>query len=257
MKINDVIKYLNELYPIELASDFDIGKIGLTIGDENIEVKNILLALDLTIDVVNEAISKEANLIITHHPFIFDPITKILFNSKIGKVLSLMFKHQISLYTMHTNLDVANGGVNDVLANLIGLNKIVGKNEKDAFMRIGEIEEMTFEEFVRVVKTKLELNGVRVVGNLSKKIKKVGIIGGSGSSEIEEAITSGCDCFVTGEIKLHHAQNAAYNNLCLIEVNHGVEKYVLKSIRENIKKRFEGKIEAYISKINTDPLRFL
>ncbi|HHU55101.1 MAG TPA: Nif3-like dinuclear metal center hexameric protein [Acholeplasmataceae bacterium] len=257
MIVKDVVTILDNLYPIENASEFDIGKIGLTIGDENIKLKKILLALDLTEEVANEAINLNANLIITHHPFIFNPITKIMFTSKIGRILNLMFKHQISLYSIHTNLDVGINGVNDTLANILGLENIAGKNERDSFLRTGFITKQTLGEFAEYVKRSFNLKGVRVAGDLNKQIEKVGIVGGSGSFEIYNAINENCDCLITGEVKLHHAQDALFHNLCMIEVNHGVEKFVLKSIQVELEKRLEGKIQAHISKINTDPLVFL
>src|SRR5690554_7663798 len=96
VKIEKISSYLDKRFPVENASDFDYGKIGLTIGDENLELKNILLTLDLNYEVVCDAIKEDVNLIISHHPFLFSPITKIYFNSEIGKVLRLMFKHNIS-----------------------------------------------------------------------------------------------------------------------------------------------------------------
>lgn len=257
MIIKDIINLLQILYPEENASDFDYGKIGLTIGDENIKVNKILLALDLTEEVVNEAISINANLIVTHHPFIFEPITSISFQSKIGRILRLMFQHQISLFTIHTNLDVGDNGVNDTLTKVLGLKNITGKCEKDSFLRIGEIESQSLKEFALHVKESFNLQGIRVIGKLNNKIKKIGIVGGSGSSEIYQAIDSGCDCFITGEVKLHHAQDAVFHQIAVIEVNHGVEKYVLGTIQNQLENRLQGQIEVQISKINTDPLAFM
>ena len=254
MKIKEITDFLENVYPSSLASDFDRDKIGLVIGDDNIKIKNILLTLDLTIEVVEEAIRKNANLIVSHHPFIFTPITKVLFNSKEGEILYLMFKEKISLYVMHTNLDVGSNGVNDSLVKLLNLDDIKGIVEKDAFLRYGKTN-LSLQDLATLVKQKFNLTGVRVSGPLDKMIKKVAIVGGSGGQPdiIDDAISNDCDCLITGEIKLHIAQYAFYRNLCLIEVNHGVEKFVF----ENIKKLLENNFKLaniFISDINTDPL---
>lgn len=254
MKIKKVIEYLDECFPSENASDFDVGKIGLTIGDENIDLKNIILTLDLNYEVVCEAIENDVNLIISHHPFLFNPITKIHFNSEKGKIIRLMFKHNLSLYSMHTNFDVGKNGINDTLAKILDLKNIVGKVEKDEFLRYGEINSLPLKEFVELVKKRFNLNSVRVVGDLNKRVNKVGIVGGSGSDEVFNALKVGCDCLITGEVKLHLAQYASYHGLALIEVNHGVEKIGLKTIRKELEKRLQGKKKVYITKINTDPL---
>ena len=255
MKIKNITSFLDNLYPSSLASDFDQNKIGLVIGDDALEVKNILLSLDLTLEVVKEAISKNANLIICHHPFIFEPIAKILFNSKEGKILNLMFQEKISLYVMHTNLDVGENGVNDTLASLLKLTKITGVVAKDSFLRCGTTD-ITLQGLTNLVKNKFDLIMVRVVGPLDRLITRVGIVGGSGgqSEIIDEAITKGCDCLITGEIKLHIAQYAVDNDLCLIEVNHGVEKFVFNNLKEILKTNLNLESKIFISEINTDPL---
>jgi len=255
LKIKVIKDYLDKRFPIENASDFDYGKIGLTIGDENLELKNILLTLDLNLDVVSEAIEEDVNLIISHHPFLFTPITKIDFNSEIGKVLRLLFKHNISVYSMHTNLDVGEGGINDTLAEILGLNNIVGLSEKDQFLRYGELTKaLPLKDFVEIVKARFNLDSVRVVGDLDRIVKRVGLVGGSGSNEIFNAIDANCDCLVTGEIKLHIAQHASFTGINLIEVHHGVEKLGLKTIHQELENRLQGQKKVFITKINTDPL---
>ena len=112
MKVIDVINYLETRFPKSLALDFDLPRIGLEIGSSDVEVRNILLTLDLTMDVVDDAIKKGCNLIISHHPFIFDPLYKIEFDSNLGKILRKMFENNISLYAMHTNLDTGNINAN-------------------------------------------------------------------------------------------------------------------------------------------------
>ena len=116
MKNKDILKYLENRFPYTLASDFDKGKIGLTIGSANSDVKGIVCSLDLTYEVIKDAITKNANLIITHHPLLFNPISKINPDDEKGKIIYAMIKNNISLISMHTNMDLGVNGVADTLA---------------------------------------------------------------------------------------------------------------------------------------------
>ena len=162
MLVKDVCNYLDKRFPKEIAEDSDLPRIGLIIGNENIVINNILLTLDLNYEVVLEAINNNCNMIIAHHPYIFEPIYKINFASPKGKVLELMFKHQISLFVMHTNLDVGIGGVNDVLAKKLNLQniKVINNNQKGSFLRVGETSS-NFEKMTLKVKECFNLTGVR------------------------------------------------------------------------------------------------
>ncbi len=277
MLVKNVCEYLDNKFPYEDAVDSDFPRIGLIIGDENIEVNNILLTLDLNYEVVNKAIEKDCNLIIAHHPFIFEPIYKILFNSEKGKIINLMFKHQISLYVMHTNLDVGVDGVNEVLISLltpsskkverkdlldIGLNDeeidlifgLYKEAPETTFYNRGDLKnkflktvylDTTLGELIELVKEKFALSGVRYLGDLNKKISKVGIVGGSGGSisSIVDAINAECDCYITGEIRLNCSQFAEEKGLALIEVNHGVEKFVFEKLKENLSRALKNKFD--------------
>ena len=259
MKIKEVINYLEKRFPKDLAMDFDLPRIGLEIGSSEIEVNKILLTLDLTSEVLDEAIEVGANLIISHHPFIFDPLYRIEFDSDKGMILREMFNHNISLYAMHTNLDTGIGGVNDTLASLLGLKNVKIINQevsKGNLLRYGEVEPQTVLEFAKHVKKVFNLSGVRVCGNQQKLIKTVGVIGGSGAhpSEINDAINLDLDVYVTGEVHLNNAIDAYNNDLTIIEVNHGVEKFVMFPLKEDLEKDLKLQNKVFVTKVNTDPL---
>lgn len=252
MKVNDVCNYLNNRFPLENAEEYDRA-IGLAIGDGRIEVTGICLALDVNKEVIKEALDNNCNLIITHHPLLFNPVYKILYNDFKGEIIKMLIENNMSLYSMHTNLDVGDGGVNDTLANNLGLSdiKIInGEASKGNYLRYGKVKEMTLGELASNVKKIFNLSGVRVLGDLNKKIKTVGVVGGSGAhdSDIFLAKASGCDCYITGEVHLNNAQYASFLNIALIEVNHGVEKFVFYSLIEELKKNFK-ELYNYSSKI--------
>lgn len=261
MKIKEIINKLDLWYPQSLADTSDFGKLGLQLGNQENEVTGVLFTLDLTLDVVEEAIQKNVNLIVSHHPFIYNPITKIEYTSQTGVILQKMFSKNMSLFAMHTNLDVGYDGVNDSLAKLLDLqNYQIPREDIEAnkYLRYGNIKKQTLKEFAEFVKSRFGLSGVRVAGDLTKEITTAGIIGGSGASYelIDQALAANCDVYITGEVSLHTAQYANSNNLAIIEVNHGIEKFVFHTLLANLKKEFAG-VEMHITVVNTDPFEFI
>lgn len=258
MKVRDILNYLEERFPYELAADFDYNKIGLTLGDADDEITGVLCSLDLCEEVIEEAIKKDCNLILTHHPLTFVPMTKFLKSDEKGSLIFKLIKNNISLISMHTNMDLGKDGVADTLCKLFELkNSNYGACKKDEYIRYGNIDEMTLNDLVIKTKKILKLDGVKVVGDLNKKISRVGILGGSGAheSDIVNAVNLGCDCYITGEIKHHIVLMANFNDLCLIEVNHGIEKCVFENIINDINKKTN--IRAYISEVDSNLFKFM
>lgn len=258
MKVKDILEYLEERFPYELAADFDNNKIGLTLGDVEDEIKGVLCSLDLSEEVIEEAIKKDCNLILTHHPLTFVPMTKFLKTDEKGALIFKLIKNDISLIAMHTNMDLGKDGVADTLCKLFDLrDSNYGVCKKDEYIRYGYVDEMTLNDLVLKTKKVLKLDGVKVVGDLNKKISKIGILGGSGAheSDIINAVNLKCDCYITGEIKHHIALMANFNDLCLIEVNHGVEKFVFENIVNDINAK--SNVKAFISEIDSNLFKFM
>ena len=255
LKVKDVYNYLSSLYPMENASSFDVGKVGLQFGSMNDEVKKVILCLDITNDVIDEAIKKDVNLIIAHHPFMFSPLVNLNYDSNFGQKLLKVFNNRINIMAFHTNFDVAIGGMNDTLANLLGLENIEMTTPElncDSFVRIGKCQETTLKDYCKVVKSAFNQDMVRVAGDLNKKITKVAIVGGSGSSCYNDAIRSGADVFVTGQIPHHLGFDALENDFALIEVSHGIEFMGINAIKEKLESKFST-IEFIITLCNMDP----
>jgi len=256
MVIKELCDILDELYPSELAWDNDLPRIGFILGDKNRKLENVLLTLDINLDVIDEAINKNCNFIIAHHPLIFYPIYKIDFDTSLGKIIKKLIENNISVYSMHTNLDVGVEGVADTLAERISLKNITGENEKDSYMRIGEIKETKFKDLFNKIKDNLDITGLRYAGDEEKLIKRIAIFGGSGGNEraVMEAVQKNADLYISSEFKLSAVQLAVNNNLCVIEVNHGVEKLVFINLLNKLNKFVNTKI--YISEVDTDPFRY-
>jgi len=210
MHLKEIIPLLESIAPPSLAEDFDNGRIGLVL-DRGSDIEKIAVALDPTDLVLKETARIGADLLITHHTLIFDPINFI--SKRLSDTLKIAIENDISIYTMHTNYDKADGGVNDVLAELLGLKRIIPL----PLGRIGEIEPVQAHEFASFIAKKLDTH-VQYKG--CGGIKKVMVIGGSGFRReyIDIAMENGADALVSGEMR-HDAIRYA-NGLMLFDATH-------------------------------------
>ncbi|MCL6572424.1 MAG: Nif3-like dinuclear metal center hexameric protein [Bacillus sp. (in: Bacteria)] len=365
---HEVIQLFEQFSPKGLAMEGD--KIGLQIGRLNKKIERIMIALDVLENVIDEAIEKNVQLIIAHHPIIYRPLKNLLTDTVQGKMIEKLLAHDIAVYTAHTNLDVAKGGVNDLLAEALGLldaevlvptfdtklkklvvfvpvshaevvrqalgnagagfignyshcsfsangtgrflpgdntNPYVGnagqleevdevrletivpehllkktitaiikvhpyeevaydvypvenKGEVLGLGRIGKVSEMTLGQFVEKVKTVFEVEHVRVVGDLSSKVKKVAVLGGDGNKYFMNAKFKGADVYVTGDIYYHTAHDALTQGLNMIDPGHNVEKVMKKGLTGTLQKMCKESgfaVEIFPSEVNTDPFQFL
>ncbi|MDR4948618.1 Nif3-like dinuclear metal center hexameric protein [Neobacillus cucumis] len=365
---HEIIQLFEQFSPKGLAMEGD--KIGLQIGRLNKKVDRVMIALDVLEHVIDEAIEKNVQLIIAHHPIIYRPLKNLLTDSTQGKMIEKLIKHDIAVYAAHTNLDVAKGGVNDLLAEALGLkdpevlvptyevklkklvvfvpsshaeeirqvlgnigagfignyshcsfsangtgrflpgeqtNPYVGKPGKleeveevkvetivpepllkkaitalikahpyeevayDVYPienkgevlglgRIGKVSEMTLAEFAEKVKTSLGVSSVRVVGDLSSKVKKVAVLGGDGNKYFMNAKFKGADVYVTGDIYYHTAHDAMMEGLNMIDPGHNVEKIMKIGLTKILQKMCQEagySVDIFPSEENTDPFQFV
>lgn len=365
---HEVIQLFEQFSPKGLAIEGD--KIGLQIGRLNKKVERIMIALDVLENVIDEAVEKNVQLIIAHHPIIYRPLKNLLTDTAQGKIIEKLLKHDIAVYAAHTNLDVTVGGVNDLLAEALELKdtevlvptvdtklkklvvfvpashaeeirKVLGKagagaignyshcsfsgsgtgrflpgdntspfigeagkleevdevrletivpepvlkktitamlkahpyeevaydvyplenkGEVLGLGRIGKVPEMTLGEFTEKVKRALEVSHVRVVGDLSAKVKKVAVLGGDGNKYFMNAKYQGADVYVTGDIYYHTAHDALMQGLNMIDPGHNVEKVMKKGLTATLQKLCENagfSVDIFPSEENTDPFQFL
>lgn len=257
MKASQLVNYLLEKYPLTNAYDIDLGKIGLQFGSMNAEVKKVMIALDGNLAVVEEAIAKNVDFLLLHHPFMFYPMLNLNYDSPVGKKMTLVFKNKLNVFAMHTNFDVGANGMNDILAQKLGLKNIRMTDEvisNKTILRIGDVEKIKLSEFVVKVSHSLEEPSIRYVGDDNKLIKTVGIVGGAGSSELYSAIVNKCDCLVTGEIHHHQAYDALENGIAIVEVSHSVERHFASVLKERLEKEFVD-VEFIVSENNINPFK--
>lgn len=158
---------------------------------------------------------------------------------------------------MHTNFDTAFGGMNDILASILNLTNIKAEKEEidsNCFIRIGEVPQVKLQDYVSMVNTNLQDFVMRYVGCDEKIITKVGIIGGAGANELNNAIKLGCDCLITGEVKHNQALEALERGIALIEVSHSVESLFKEYLQEMLKKAFPT-CEVLVSQKEKDPFK--
>ena len=248
--VNDILQFVETLAPRELKMDWD--NVGLLCGSKNAEVTRILVALDPFEGVCKEAADTGAQLIVTHHPLIFQAPTAITDETSVGRSIMLLCRHGISAINAHTNLDCAEGGVNDVLAARLGLETITPIND---LLRMGEVTEQPLPEFLATVKKNLGCKGLRYVDS-GKPVHKVAVGGGSCASEMMEAIDAGCDTFVTADIKYNQFWDAHDLGLNLIDAGHfQTENPVVAVLAEKIAAAFP-EIQVEISKTHTDCMKY-
>ena len=258
-KVKDVLEYITSLYPIENASNFDQGKVGLQFGSKEDEIKKVLMCLDVTDKVIDVAIEKGVNLIISHHPFMFTPLLNLNYDSNFGKKLLKIFQNRINIMAFHTNYDVGYDGMNDVLAQRLGLRDIQYTTleiDNSSFLRVGICEKTTLRQYCEKVKEVFEQKTVKVAGDLEKNISKVSIVGGSGSSEFYEALKSNADVLITGQLPHHLGLEAIESGFALIEVSHAIEFYGVEALEAKLINKFDG-LNIDIIKENYDPFEII
>lgn len=238
MKIKDIIKFLEERFPLSLQEDWD--NSGLQIGNIENDLTNIMISLDLDEQTIQKAKEKSCNLIINHHPFLFSSIKSIDLNEEKGKIIKNLIENDITVFAMHTNLDIGKGGVNDNLAKLLELRDIsnLDTNNENPMARFGYTDEKTAYDFSKFVKEKLNCKGLILYGDKDKKIEKVALCGGAGSDFINDAIKKGCDLIVTSDVKYHDAIDNC-KKINIVDPGHfASENHIIYMIKDLLEKNF-------------------
>ena len=256
--VRDLVDVLVGMYPTELAQDWDV--CGLNIGSLDGRVNKVLLTVDVTAAVIDQAIAEKANLIISHHPLMLQPVSLISEETLKGELITKLIKADISLFNAHTNADAAQGGVNDALAELIGLEKVRTFNEQ-AIGRVGELTApVELATFAREVKNLLPKNNAAVLvsGDLTKKVQKIAICAGAGDSLLEQVRELDADVYLTADLRHHPAQdNKELKGPALISVSHWASEWPwLNKCAAGLNTGLKQKglsVETFISEINTDP----
>lgn len=241
MKLKELIQIIEEKYPVSLAYDWD--NVGLMVGDTNQEIQRVLTVLEIDENVVQEAIQHKVDLIITHHPFLFQKLNKIHTDDEKGRLIFQLIKNNIGVYSMHTNYDIAFDGLNDYFMKVMGFTNYetfdyvtapsgyseLYHNQTPGLGRICELsKEITLAELCELVKEKLHMNYIRYVGNKNHKIRKVAVITGGAADMFQKAKDAGADVLISGDMKYHVAQDAIVAQMNVIDCGHYETEVIFK-----------------------------
>lgn len=209
--VKNIYDYINSIAPFDMQEEWD--NSGFLIGEFRKEVKKAVLALDATKNVTAYAAEIGADLIISHHPIIFNGLTKI----KKGDPVFTCIENNVAVISAHTNFDIAKDGINDSLCARLGLNNV--EKIDGTFINVGELDSaMSIDDFAEFVKDRLDVNGIRYT-DTEKEIRKVAV-GGGACEEFTEDAMSVADCFLTGDMKYHKMLDCAEKGFSVISAGH-------------------------------------
>ena len=246
--VSDIMHVLDSIAPQALAEGWD--NVGLQVGDPGRKVKNIWIALDPTYPVVDAACRQKVDFLITHHPLIFKPLQSINFRSPVGSIIDLAIRHHLAIFAAHTNLDSASGGINDILADRIGLSDLkplvefqpgnqiqhdvyppVASGQGAGIGRVGLLETaLDLQSLAGQIKHKLNLRYLKLSGDPTLPVKKVAICSGSGASLLADFFASGAQVFIGGDFRYHDARDVEASNLGLIDIGHFASEHLVVDV---------------------------
>lgn len=215
--VRDIYRIIDLIAPFETAEEWD--NVGLLAGDWDTPVEKVLCALELNSAVLREAVEKNVQMIVTHHPILFGGRKNLREDDAEGRMLCGLVRANIALIAAHTNYDIAAPGVNDALAAALNLSGVEASAE-DGMLRVGVPEQKTFGAFADFAERTLGAPARRY-GDPDRRIHRAALLGGSGGSLVKTAQRCGADVFLTGEIGHHAAWDAYENGLCVLEAGHG------------------------------------
>ena len=265
MQISNIITALENWAPLAWQEPYD--NAGLIVGNPDHECTGVLCSLDCTEAVVDEAISKGCNLIVSHHPIVFKGVKQFNSHHFVSRVVVKAIQNNIALYAIHTNLDNLLDGVNKTLADRLHLEnrriltpKPGFKDEKGGEIGSGLVGELPIEtdeaEFLQWVKEKLNLQVLKHTHFTKKPLKTIALCGGSGSFLINDAKAQNIDCFITSDLKYHDFFEAD-GKILLVDIGHGQsEQWVASLIVANLKLKFPT-FAVLESLVNTEPVHYL
>lgn len=273
MKIIEVVNALERFAPLSLQAGYD--NAGLQIGLTGAEVSGALLCLDVTEKIVDEAVALGCNLIVSHHPLIFHKLARIIGEDYVQRTVIRAIEHHVTIVSMHTNMDSAEGGVNHKMAEKLQLTELrffgqqqtatappSSPNMSPITVQGGEgvigilPEAMAADDFILMLKRTFDVECVQANQLLRRPIRRVALCGGAGSFLLTEAIRQEADAFVTGEMH-YHEYFGHEQDIQIATIGHyQSEQYTNELFREIIERECPG-VKCHMSQTNTNPIIYL
>ena len=259
VRVKDILTALESFAPLSLQDDFD--NAGLQIGSADDEVSGVLLCLDVTPDVLEEAVKEGCSVVVSHHPLLFKSLRRVSDETMVEKCVRLAVKNDVTVYSAHTNLDNAEGGVNFEIARRLDLQNLSflspSHNGVGGSGVIGELaEKEDSRSFLLRVKQVFGVERLMCNGTLSRPIRRVALCGGAGDFLLEKAISAGADCFLTGEVH-YHVYFGHEEQIQIAAIGHyESEQYTVDLLARRLQKLFP-ELMIKKTKINTNPIQYL
>ena len=255
MKIKEVIAALEQFAPLPLQEDYD--NAGLQLGLTEAEVSGALLCLDVTEETVAEAVEKGCNLVVSHHPLLFRGLKQIVDADSVQRTVKMAIKNDVTIVSMHTNLDNAVGGVNWKIAEKLGLETgRQGVQGEKCGLYVGTFAKpLSANNFISLLKTRMEAQCVMTNELLKREIRKVAICGGAGSFMLDDAIAQGADAFVTGEMHYHEYFGHDQEIQIAVIGHYESEHFTNELFREIIERECKG-VRCVMADSQKNPVRY-
>ena len=261
MKIKEVIAALEQFAPLPLQEDYD--NAGLQLGLTEAEVSGALLCLDVTEETVAEAVEKGCNLVVSHHPLLFRGLKQIVDADSVQRTVKMAIKNDVTIVSMHTNLDNTVGGVNWKIAEKLGLETgrqgvqgVQGVQGEKCGLYVGTFAKpLSANDFMSLLKTRMEAQCVMTNELLKREIRKVAICGGAGSFMLDDAIAQGADAFVTGEMHYHEYFGHDQEIQIAVIGHYESEHFTNELFREIIERECKG-VRCVMAESQKNPVRY-
>lgn len=260
MTVGDITSVLEQAAPLEWQESYD--NAGLIVGDRNAAIDSALICVDITEEVLEEAIVLGAGLVISHHPIIFHPLKHFTGSSYIQRVVAAAIRHGIALYACHTNLDSAPDGMSYRLGNLLGLRNVILLGRPcDAELRtgfgiVGETDETDTLEYLRHVKRTLGCEAVRYSELTRKKVRRVALCTGSGASMIGDAKDAGAELYISSDFKYNDFLDAD-REIVIADVGHFESEYCAIDLIYDIITKKISTFALHKSRKSINPVKYL
>lgn len=264
--LSELLTAMDELWPIDGAEDWD--SPGLVTGAHSARISRVLLTVDVTDEIIEEAIAGGFDLIVAHHPLLLRGLKTVAEATSKGSILAKAIRNNIAIYAAHTNADIVPRGVSEALASAFGLEysmPLTATGAQVGHGRIGSLPEpQTLGELAKAIARVLPptASGIRVAGNFEGTVRKIALCGGAGDSFIDAAYEAGADVYVTSDLRHHPVQEilerarAENRHFSLIDVSHWAAEWMwLEWAASDIQGRFAS-IQIVVSEIRTDPWDF-
>ncbi len=260
--VASVCEVLQQSAPHQLAEEWD--NVGLLVGESSRQVKRLMTCLTITPASAAEAVEEGVQMIITHHPLPFRELRRLTTESTPGRLLLQLIEAGVAIYSSHTAFDSSERGINQQLAEGIGLIQVrpllpaPGGNDLIGTGRVGELDPpLSLDQLASLVSDFLDTPQVQVVGKTDRQVQRAAVACGSGGGLLEEARKAGCDLLVTGEARFHDCLEAEAAGLAIILAGHfASERFALERLALEIAEKLPG-VETFASRRESDPLRWV